>query len=59
MDTGLREDIAEAGCDAKAGEGFPVCKEEQRTGRITMAMQVRLRGWQLGRARHQFEEETA
>ena len=40
LDTGLCKDRAEAVCKVKAGEGFPVYKEEQRTGRITAAMQV-------------------
>ena len=40
LDTGLGEDRAEAVCNVKAREGFSVCKEEQRTGRIAAAMQV-------------------
>ena len=40
LDTGLHEDRVEAVCNVKAGEGFPVCKEEQWTGQISAAMQV-------------------
>ena len=40
LDTSLCEDRAEAVCKVKVGGGFPVYKEEQRTGRITEAMQV-------------------
>lgn len=40
LDTGLREDRAEAVCNVKMGEWFPVCKEEQWNRQITVAMQV-------------------